>query len=484
MTARHNIRIGNRRLSRERAAIDATPAPRVGEMLQAARERKGVDLFRAERDTKIRLKYLAALEDSEYAALPPIVYTKGFLRNYAIYLGLEPEEILTRWRDETQVGRKVERPSVAPPPRPIAVPRRGLIISPGLLVALFFSLIVLVFVGWIGVQLMRFADVPELTISSPASLYSRVEAESIVLSGIAGPRAEVTITTPDSRRMTVIADEAGSWSREVELAKGRNDFTVFATDAVTHRQSDPVILIIDVPLPGESPGATTGPTPAPMALSLTGPTDGLSVTNGRVSVRGTTSGTRVTIASTYLGPATGSPTPAASLPPAEPSATPTEPGASLLPSPTPAATAPPLYDLTVDSTGAFNQLVDLPAGRWQITVTASASGVAPLSQVRTVTVRPLVVAAGMTMVITAAKGDCWMRVVIDGTVKKAGEWGGPILERGTSLTITGVAEIYLRTGNAEALDITVNGQSYDLTGSVGNWIFRPGAAPEQTNERR
>jgi hypothetical protein len=61
MTARHHIRIGNRRLGRDRTAIDATPAPRLSETLQLARERKGVDLYRAERDTKIRLKYLAAL---------------------------------------------------------------------------------------------------------------------------------------------------------------------------------------------------------------------------------------------------------------------------------------------------------------------------------------------------------------------------------------------------------------------------------------
>src|SRR5262245_27438353 len=132
MTARHNIRIANRRLSRDRSAIDATPAPSVGEMLQNARERKGVDLFRAERDTKIRLKYLAALEDSDYDALPPLVYTKGFLRNYAIYLGLDPEDILARWRDETQVGRKQERPAVAPPPhRHHARPARRDHVQPG-----------------------------------------------------------------------------------------------------------------------------------------------------------------------------------------------------------------------------------------------------------------------------------------------------------------------------------------------------------------
>jgi cytoskeletal protein RodZ len=70
------------------------PAPALPERLYAARERKGVDLYRAERDTKIRARYLAALERGDWKELPGAVYTKGFLRNYALYLGLEPEDVL------------------------------------------------------------------------------------------------------------------------------------------------------------------------------------------------------------------------------------------------------------------------------------------------------------------------------------------------------------------------------------------------------
>jgi cytoskeletal protein RodZ len=54
---------------------------------------KGVDLYRAERDTKIRARYLGALERGDYKELPGAVYTKGFLRNYALYLGLDPEDV-------------------------------------------------------------------------------------------------------------------------------------------------------------------------------------------------------------------------------------------------------------------------------------------------------------------------------------------------------------------------------------------------------
>src|SRR5687767_14597646 len=158
MASRPQIRIGNRRLGRGRSPIDATPAPPVGETLQLARERKGVDLFRAERDTKIRLRYLAALEDGAYEDLPAPVYTKGFLRNYAIYLGLEPEEILERWRDEMESLRENELIAVAPPPQPIAAPARSFHVTSGMFFTGLIALIIIAFVSYLGIQLLRFAE--------------------------------------------------------------------------------------------------------------------------------------------------------------------------------------------------------------------------------------------------------------------------------------------------------------------------------------
>lgn len=66
----------------------------LGEELRRAREEKGVSLREAEEATKIRLRYLAALEKEEFQALPGRVYTIGFLRIYASYLGLDAERLV------------------------------------------------------------------------------------------------------------------------------------------------------------------------------------------------------------------------------------------------------------------------------------------------------------------------------------------------------------------------------------------------------
>lgn len=67
---------------------------RIGEALRRAREEKGITLRQAEEATKIRLKYLDALEREEFGQLPGRVYALGFLRTYAQYLGLDGKELV------------------------------------------------------------------------------------------------------------------------------------------------------------------------------------------------------------------------------------------------------------------------------------------------------------------------------------------------------------------------------------------------------
>lgn len=66
---------------------------RIGETLRAARLAKGVSLEEAAAATRIRRSALQALESDDFDALPASVYTRGFLVNYARYLGLIAEEI-------------------------------------------------------------------------------------------------------------------------------------------------------------------------------------------------------------------------------------------------------------------------------------------------------------------------------------------------------------------------------------------------------
>jgi cytoskeleton protein RodZ len=77
----------------------------IGATLREARMRAKIDINEVETRTKIRAKYLRAIENEEWALLPGDVYVKSFLRTYADYLGLDSRQILDDYR------RRYERPS-------------------------------------------------------------------------------------------------------------------------------------------------------------------------------------------------------------------------------------------------------------------------------------------------------------------------------------------------------------------------------------
>lgn len=80
---------------------------KLGAKLREAREMKGVTLAQAEKATRIRLKYLEALEADNSEELPEPVFVKGFLRNYALYLGLDAPDVLDIWRAEHGIKKEV-----------------------------------------------------------------------------------------------------------------------------------------------------------------------------------------------------------------------------------------------------------------------------------------------------------------------------------------------------------------------------------------
>jgi cytoskeleton protein RodZ len=84
----------------------------IGSSLREARERQELALPEVERATKIRSKYLAALEEERFNVLPEEVYAKAFLRTYADFLGLDG----ALFADEFDARMEASRPPPPPPP--------------------------------------------------------------------------------------------------------------------------------------------------------------------------------------------------------------------------------------------------------------------------------------------------------------------------------------------------------------------------------
>jgi hypothetical protein len=92
----------------------------IGTSLHEARVRQGIDLQTAELATKVRAKYLRALEEEQFELLPAQTYVKGFLRTYADFLGLDGQLYVDEYNSRFVAGEDDGRPrrsSVRPQPR-------------------------------------------------------------------------------------------------------------------------------------------------------------------------------------------------------------------------------------------------------------------------------------------------------------------------------------------------------------------------------
>jgi cytoskeletal protein RodZ len=462
-------RLDTSRGESDRAEAPSRPAP-LPERLYAARERKGVDLYRAERDTKIRARYLAALERGEYKELPGDVYTKGFLRNYANYLGLDAEEVVGQWRRERGDGTPAK--TVLTVPRPIAQPRPGLQFSPGIVVAALLTILIVGVGVWLGVQVMRFAKPPTLAVTAPreATVQLDQDATRFTFEGTSIPGATVTIEMAGGTRQ-VSADSTGAWSLPVDLRRGRNEFKIDATDPETGKHAEqPAMIVITVPfLENEAPG-----------LSVDQPAPDTTFENGAIAVNGSaTNATSVQIKATYDGPVDGAPVTPSAPPASAPPAASAPPGSS-----PPSAGGPAPITVPVGEDGTWNtgsSPLQLTTGRWTITVTAT-DGVKSATQTRHVSVAY----KGVNLVVTLKGGSAWVKVWVDGEIAPSVGRAGNTYADGKVLTFTGTRSIEVRTGSSGATFFTLNGKALGALGKRGvpeTWLFQPPAEPELTQRK-
>ena len=463
MTARQDARVRTRATSGDSWSFETQRAPHVGEILQTARERKGVDLSRAERETKIRARHLMALESGDIADLPAPVYAKGFLRNYATYLGLDADEMLDRWRVEIDQPRSADKPSFKPPPQPITAPSRGFKLTSGLVVALVLAAIVFAFVGYVGLQLVRFTQNPEIELIGPAIRQLQPGADPFVtLRGTGSANSVITATGADTGTSeqivrTTDADAGGAWSVTLPVVKGENHFTIMGRDPETARDSVPLEVIVSVPVQDDSlPKGDLGPvlpegvadtniTGIPSAeLTLLEPQKGLKTKNGKLKVSGTSDAETVTISFKWRGNAN-------------------------------AAKKPPAPQVLPVNDGVFRGQVLLPKGRWVVWASASIDGGYPA--VEEVAVRSL--KDKMELTVEAVDGKTRVKLstpdgeVIDEKV---------LLTKGKSKTWNVDPDVILRVGNAKAANVTVDGEAYGPMGDKAlpvEWRIKQGERPRE-----
>lgn len=130
-----------------RDAAGDVPRPTTpGEILRTARLKRRISLVEAEQATRIRQRYLQALEDDDYSVLPKGVYSVGFLRNYAIFLGVPPDDVMNGGDPRRRRERPPALQSVAPPIQLSSPRTMWLFVAGGIVAVLLLAL------AWLGLS--------------------------------------------------------------------------------------------------------------------------------------------------------------------------------------------------------------------------------------------------------------------------------------------------------------------------------------------
>ncbi|MFL6245848.1 MAG: helix-turn-helix domain-containing protein [Thermoanaerobaculia bacterium] len=157
-----------------------------GEELRREREIRGISLKEIADATKISKRFLDALERNDHRTLPAPVFTRGFVREYARYVGLNAEEMVNRYNFAAANDDRIEKPpqvekypqtpprDISPkPPRKRGIPPVYARIDRNLVAAVFIA-VALAAVAWWAVQHRR-AE-PEVVAEPAATVTSAAPA--------------------------------------------------------------------------------------------------------------------------------------------------------------------------------------------------------------------------------------------------------------------------------------------------------------------
>lgn len=192
----------------------------VGSILKEAREAKHLTPQQVEAATKIRSKFIAAMEADDYGSLPSLGYAKGFVKNYGEFLGIPTEMLMAFFRRQTkEVGRSAILPKGVTEP----LNRTWLQLTPGRFLVLLLSVLIIIFLSYLGLQYRQIQSPPILVIEAPAA-EALVTTKKVKLLGRTDPDATVTVND-----VSVLVRSDGRFFDQVTLEPGVNTITVTAT---------------------------------------------------------------------------------------------------------------------------------------------------------------------------------------------------------------------------------------------------------------
>ncbi len=198
----------------------------VGQIFQDERFKKGFTLEQIEKATKIRAKFLTALEKENFNEMPALPYIQGFIRNYSEFLGLRSETMLALFRRQ-YMRREVEKKQPLEEPLTSSswqmTPNKVVV---GLVILLIVSLF-----SYFYHQYNLLHRPPPLLVENPKDEVVS-KNETVAVFGKTDPDATLTINNEP-----ILIKEDGKFYKDINLSIGNNTLVIEATSRIGEKTS-------------------------------------------------------------------------------------------------------------------------------------------------------------------------------------------------------------------------------------------------------
>jgi len=211
----------------------------LGEKLKKLRSDRRISLNEVSRYTKIPLKYLTYLDEGVYEKLPADVYVKGFLKNYAEFLGVEEKNLIRLFDKEKEIKINLEKGKgknsfVAEKKKPLDI--SSFVITPKLIVT---ALVLISIVGgffYLYKEMGSFSGNPRLVILSPENNYS-MESNSVTVEGVTDRDAKVFIND-----QPILVNDEGKFREDLTVQAGTNLINIKAVNRFDRESSKAITI--------------------------------------------------------------------------------------------------------------------------------------------------------------------------------------------------------------------------------------------------
>lgn len=224
----------------------------LGEKLKKIRSDRRLSLNEVSRNTKIQVKYLECLENEDYDKLPAQVYTRGFLRSYAEFLGADEQLLVRLYEKELGIRKNLEKSRHNSFQTPLSMlfptalsfsklrnkPVRisSFVITPRMLVALGMTGLVVAGMVYLYREFGSFANIPRLVITSPQANHL-FNSNLVSVEGYTNRDARIFIND-----QPVLVNDEGKFREDLTIQSGTNILQIRAINRFEKETSQVITL--------------------------------------------------------------------------------------------------------------------------------------------------------------------------------------------------------------------------------------------------